>query len=58
MCRGQASLTRLCPTRCGVSLSGLPDDRLRRVLGAETADMARLMPDLADRFEALGERAE
>ena len=60
VCRGRAYVPRsglaysaLSDALRGV-LSGLPDEKLRRVLGAETADMARLMPDLADRFETLG----
>ncbi len=61
VCRGRAYVPRSGLAYSALSdalrsvLSGLPDDRLRRVLGAETADMARLMPDLADRFETVGE---
>ena len=64
MCRGRAYVPRsglaysaLADALGGV-LTALPDDRLRRVLGASTADMARLLPDLADRFGALTEPPE
>jgi tetratricopeptide (TPR) repeat protein len=59
MCRGRAYVPRsglaysALSDALGKVLTALPDDRLRRVVGPATADMARLLPDLADRLTAL-----
>ena len=59
VCRGRAYVPRsgLAYSAISValsrSLSEMPDERLRRVLGDATPDMARLLPAMADRFNAL-----
>jgi len=64
ICRGRAYVPRsglaysALADALGRVLSALPDDRLRKVLASATADMARLLPDLADRFNALTEPPE